>query len=268
MALIIAEIGENHCGDMEIAKRLIETASEAGCDYAKFQLYDAEETSLDDPEREWFKKVQLDHEKLLILTEYCRKMKIRPLCTPWDARKAEATFKVGIEDMKIASFHIVDEELLRYVNKRAKKVFLSTGMASINEIEKAFGLLDNVELYLLHCVSEYPLPPEHVNLRVMDVLRDLFGHRAKIGYSDHTTDTLAPIAAVARGAEVVEKHITLDKKLEGTDHILSADPSELKEMVRQIRIVEKILGNAEKKLTAQERKNQTFLRKRFSYGKR
>ena len=268
MVIIIAEIGENHCGDMKIAKELIDVAADAGCDYAKFQLYDAQDTSLDDPEREWFEKVQLDQDKLSMLAEHCHKKGIKPLCAPWDKRKAEIIFRVGIEDMKIASFHIVDKELLKFVNGKAKKVFMSTGMSDFDEIKEAVKLLSGTDLYLLHCVSEYPLPYEHVNLKVMDTLRSHFGNKVKPGYSDHTIGIFAPIAAAARGAEVIEKHITLDKNMSGTDHILSADPKELKEIVNGVRQVEKMLGAPEKILTSEEKKNQQFLRQRFSYGKK
>ena len=121
-------------------------------------------------------------------------------------------------------------------------------------------------LYLLHCVSEYPLPPEHANLRVMDTLRATFGHRATIGYSDHTIGIVAAVAAVAMGADVIEKHITLDKRLPGTDHVLSADPDELAEMVRQIRLVETLRGAPQKRLTSEEAKVQSFMRRRFSHA--
>lgn len=267
MVTIIAEIGENHCGDMKLSKKLIDVASDAGCDYAKFQLYDASDASQQDPEREWFEKVQLDYDKLSMLVDYCHKIGIKPLCTPWDKEKAKIIFNTGIEDMKIASFHIIDNDLLEYVNARAKKVFMSTGMSELAEINQAVDILDRVELYLLHCVSEYPLSLENVNLRVIDTLKNLFSKKAKIGYSDHTIGIIAPIAAVARGAEVIEKHITLNKNLPGTDHILSADPDKLKTMVEQIRYIEKILGTPDKKLTELEKKNQKFLRGRFSYAK-
>ena len=265
MAIIIAEIGENHCGDMNLAKELIDVASEAGCDYAKFQMYDAKDTSIDDLEREWFEKVQLTREKLADLFEHCKKMNIKPLCTPWDKQKAEIIFDLGVEDMKIASFHIIDIKMLEFINSRANRVFLSTGMADISEIKQAVNVLSSVDLYLLHCVSEYPLPYENVNIKVMDLIRDLFGSKCKIGYSDHTISILAPIVAVARGAEVIEKHITMDKQMEGTDHILSADPKELVKMVRDIRDVEKILGTGKKILTVEEQKNKAFLRGRFSF---
>lgn len=267
MTIVIAEAGENHCGDWDMARRLIDVAAAAGADYVKFQLYDAEKVATDDPEKDWFQRVQVPHDVFADLVKYAGRAGIAPLCTPWDVEKAEAIFATGIADMKIASFHIVQHDLLRYVNRRARRVFVSTGMASVDEIDGAVALLDKVEdLYVLHCVSEYPLDPARVNLRVMDLLRERYGSRAQIGYSDHTIGIVAAVASVARGAAVVEKHITLDKTLEGTDHVLSADPAELTEMVRQIRTVERMLGDGKKVLTPGEAENQKFLRGRFAHG--
>lgn len=264
--IIIAEAGENHCGDMEMAHRLIEVAAKAGADFVKFQLYDAAKVANDDPERDWFKKVQVSDAQFMDLVRHARKHDILPLCTPWAIDKAELIFSAGIDAMKIASFHTVDMELLRYVNERAVTVFISTGMTSLQETDRAVEALGRVKnLYVLHCVSEYPLPPEHVNLRVMDTLRERYGRRARIGYSDHTTGIFAPVMSVAHGAEVIEKHITLSHHLPGTDHVLSADPDELMELVRQIRAVETLLGRDEKMLTAVESQLQETMRNRFRH---
>ncbi len=266
MAIVIAEAGENHCGNWEVARELVRVAADAGADYVKFQLYDAADVAMDDPERDWFQRVQLPRSTLKELAVLADELDIEPLCTPWDVDKAAQIFEVGIRDMKIASFHIVDEELLRFVNRRARRVFLSTGMSSLDELDAAVGMLRDVrELYVLHCVSEYPLPVEHVNLAVMDLLKRRYGRRARVGYSDHTVGILAPVAAVARGADVVEKHITVDKQLEGTDHVLSADPHELRDMVAQIRLVEQMIGDGEKRLTPVEVANRQFLRNRFRH---
>lgn len=266
MALVIAEAGENHCGSMEAAVKLIEVAARAGADYVKFQLYDAAKATLDDPEKAWFERVAVSDTQFEMLAACAARNGIRMLATPWEIAKAELIFRSGIDEVKIASFHTVDLALLDYVNRHARAVFLSSGMTSLEELARAVAALDQVpNLYLLHCVSEYPLPIERVNLRVMDTLRERYGGRAKIGYSDHTIGILAPVAAVARGAEIVEKHITLDKAAEGTDHILSADPADLAEMIRQIRAVEAMLGRPEKHLTELETQNQRFLRERFTY---
>lgn len=266
MTVIIAEAGENHCGDMDLARQLIDMSARAGADYVKFQLYDASKTALDDPERGWFHDVQITDDKWFALADYAQKAGIEPLATPWDAEKAESIFRCGLDSVKIASFHITDMELLSYVNKRARRVFMSTGMASLDEIDRAFDALAGVEdLFILHCVSEYPLPYENVNLRVLDTLKERYGHRARIGYSDHTLTIHTAVAAVARGAEAIEEHITLDKGMEGTDHIFSADPLEFPELVRQIRLMETILGSAEKKLTSAEADLQGFMRTRFRH---
>jgi len=265
MCLIISEIGENHLGDMKTAQRLIDMSKNAGVDYVKFQYYSAKNCADNDLEKEWFAKVELDMDKLKCLYKYSVRKDIKFLCTPWDAEKAEDLFSLGLKDMKIASFHITDKEMLRLVNKRADKVFMSTGMSYLDEIDEAVSMLKKTSLYLLHCVSEYPLPEENVNLKVMDSLRERY--KCKVGYSDHTLGLLAPLAAVARGADVIEKHVTLSKTSFGTDHILSADPAELRILVEYSRKIESMLGSGRKSLTAGEKKNQSFLRNRFSYNK-
>lgn len=265
MCLIIAEAGENHLGDMELAKKMIELSKTSGADYVKFQYYNADNCSNDDPEKEWFKKVQLDIDKVRYLYNYATQSGVNFLCTPWDADKADELFSLGIMDMKIASFHITDIEMLKLINERGRRVFMSTGMSSIEEIDTSVKLLNKVDLHLLHCVSEYPLPEENVNLKIMDFLRRRYG--CKVGYSDHTLGILAPLTAVARGADVIEKHITMSKTYFGTDHILSSDPAELKLLVEYTRRIEVILGKKEKRMTEKEIKAQQFLRNRFSYFK-
>ena len=265
MCTIIAEIGENHLGNMEIAFQLIDLSKDAGVDYVKFQHYDSANCSDTDPEKDWFKKVELDIAKLESLYKYTIKKGLKFLCTPWDAEKAEGLFSLGLIDMKIASFHITDHEMLELIDKKAEKVFLSTGMSTLQEIDAAVKMLGNVDLYILHCVSEYPLAENHANLKIMDLLKDRYN--CKVGYSDHTMGIIAPLAAVARGAQVIEKHITLSKTSFGTDHILSADPIELKLLVEITRRTEEILGSREKRMTQEEANNQEFLRSRFSHNK-
>lgn len=266
MTVIIAEAGENHCGDMDMARRLIDISARAGADYVKFQMYDAARVADNDEEKEWFERVQLPEKEWLELAQYSRDISISPLCTPWAVNNAESIFKAGIDAIKIASFHTADLELLSYVNQHAKTVFLSTGMSTMDDIDAAVASLENIEdLYLLHCVSEYPLVPSRVNLRVIDTLKERFGRRAKIGYSDHTIGITAAVAAVARGAEAIEEHVTLGHDMPGTDHILSADPAELESMVKQIRDLEILLGSPEKKMTAMEAENQAFMRNRFRH---
>lgn len=250
-----------------MARRLVEVAARAGADYVKFQFYDANDVAENDPEREWFFRVQLPHDVWREVAVLAMREGITPLCTPWGIDKAKAIHAVTPQAIKIASFHITDKELLDYVNGHFETVFMSTGMAEIAELERAVSWLGKVKnLYVLHCVSDYPLASENANLRVMETLRGKFSHRAKIGYSDHTIGIFTAVIAVAMGAEVIEKHITLDKNLEGTDHVLSADPAELAEMIRQIRAVETLMGNPEKRMTLSEVRMQQFMRKRFSHG--
>ncbi|MDD5656546.1 MAG: N-acetylneuraminate synthase family protein [Elusimicrobia bacterium] len=251
---------------MGLAQRLIDTARDAGADYVKFQYYAAQDCSDDDPEKEWFGRVQLDRVKLERLMGHCRKRGIEFLCTAWDEDKARDLFDLGCRDLKLASFHIANHALLRLANARARRIFLSTGMSAVADIDAAVRLVDRAELYLLHCVSEYPLPEERVSLKTMDWLRRRYG--CKVGYSDHTLGLLAPLAAVARGADVVEKHITMSKTAPGTDHILSADPAELHMLVAFARRLTSMLGEETKIMTEGERKNQLFLRQRFSHGRK
>lgn len=260
--IVISEIGENHLGDIEIAKKMIHKSKDAGADFAKFQLYNPERTSMDDPERDWFFKVALSRGDVAELVKTCREVGIKPLFTCWDAIRAEWCLEEGITEIKLASFHIADLELLNFIRKNFKTVFLSTGMSTIDDVKKAVEILNVERLFLLHCVSDYPLQYENVNLRVMETLRNFSEY---IGYSDHTMGITAILAAVAMGARVIEKHFTLSKDLPGTDHVFSATPEEFAIMVREIRKIETIIGIPVKTLTSFESENQTFLRTRFKH---
>lgn len=263
--IIISEIGENHLGNMDIAKKMIALSKDAGADYAKFQLYDANKTRTDDPERDWFFKVALSKDQMADLTRECRSLGIGALFTCWDTERAQWCVDEGIEEMKLASFHISDKGLLEFAGRNFKSIFLSTGMSTLDDIKNAVKALNKVnKLYLLHCVSDYPAKDEDIDLKVMDTLRQFSRY---VGYSDHTLGTTAILAAVARGADVVEKHFTLSKDMPGTDHIFSADPAEFKYMVKEIRKIEKMLGSGKKQMTHTENKNRSFLRNRFSYQK-
>jgi len=260
---IISEIGENHLGDMNIAKKMIQLSKEAGADYAKFQLYDPDRIHKDDPERDWFFRVALPRDRMSELVKECNAVGIKPLFTSWDTTRAQWCLDEGILEIKLASFHISDKTLLEFINERFKTVYLSTGMSTIEDIKNAVSLLNRVDtLYLLHCVSDYPARYEDINLKAMDLLRRFSQH---VGYSDHTMDRTAILAAVAKGAEVVEAHFTLSKDMPGTDHIFSVTPDEFKNMVSEIRKIEKILGTGEKVMTSSESENQKFLRERFTY---
>lgn len=284
--LIIAEIGECFNGDLNIAERLIFEAKEAGCDIVKFQTLDNESISDDDPERDWFLRVALDPEKVNYLTRCAEKHNIDILFTPDNIKTAYWILDAGCKDVKIASSIVTDKEYVEFINANFGRVFLSTGMCSLDEVNEAIDCLkDARELYIMHCVSEYPtgplleqqglkaLAPEDVRLNMMRMLLTLFP-QFKIGYSDHTDGILAPVAAVAMGAQVIEKHITLDRRTPvenfrqgkeylGTDHVLSIEPAELKEMVRQIREVEKMAGPWKWQRSEGEIILRDFLRGRF-----
>ena len=262
--IIIAEMGENHIGDMELAKRMIAEAAAAGVDIVKFQSYLASEVADNDPEKEWFKKVQLSDEVHYELKEYAEKHGIEFLSSAFSINRAKLLCEgLGLRKIKIASSELLNLPLLDYVNERAETVFLSTGMATLEEIKEALEHLNKVKTcYIMHCVTQYPTKPEDVNLRAIVTLKTTFPEY-HIGYSDHTIGIQAALTAVALGAEVIEKHFTRDKSLPGTDHILSADPNELRELVKKIEEVEILRGSYIKKPTEEEKKIKSLVRSRF-----
>lgn len=287
LTVIIAEVGECFNGQMSSARKLIHAAKAAGCDIVKFQTLDAANIAAVDPEREWFEKISLDPGKIRVLIEAARKEKIEILFTPENIKTCLWLVDAGLTSVKIASSCVNNLELIRYINRHFRKVFISTGMASLREVSLAVSRLNKVRnLTILHCISEYPTGPlleqrglralasENVRMNMMKMLQERFPRYA-IGYSDHTGGILAPLVAVAMGARVIEKHITLDRKTPvdnfrngcaylGTDHILSLEPDELKLMVRQIREVETMFGPKKWERTPGEKILRQFLRTRFS----
>lgn len=285
--LIIAEIGECFNGDIEVANKLIFEAKDASCDIVKFQTLDYENISEDDPEKNWFKKIALTPEKIEILISFANEADIEILFTPENVKTAKWILDTGLKSVKIASSTIADKELIKFISENFQTVFMSTGMASLNEIHEDVNALAGVNnLWLMHCISEYPtgpllaqkglkaLDPEDAHLNMMKMLIERFPH-LKVGYSDHTDGILAPVVAVAAGAKVIEKHITLDKRTPimnyekdgeylGTDHVLSIEPQDLKEMVRQIRETEKMFGEWKWDRTEGEKILIEFLRGRFA----
>jgi N,N'-diacetyllegionaminate synthase len=287
--IIIAEIGECWNGDDASAGHLIEVAASAGCDYAKFQMLDRNGIAPDDPERDWFLKLALDESRLRKFQQHAHACGIGFLVTPENAAQVPLVAGLPCEAVKIASSCLIDDELLRAVDGRFRRVFLSTGLAELSEVDHAVGLLGSVEeLFLLHCVAEYPtgvlleerglkaLDDADVRLAMMSILAERYP-QARAGYSDHTVGLAAPLAAVAAGAAVIEKHITLDRRtparnfLEGgpylgTDHVLSLEPDELRAMVEGIRHVERILGERTWERSAGELRLRSFLRERFRWS--
>lgn len=286
-ATVIAEVGECFNGNLDIAFQMIEEAGNAGCDIVKFQLLDMEEVSADDPEYGWFSKLNLPPEKMQRLICCADKNQIGILFTPVSVKTAEYMYQSGLRNVKIASSFIRKKELISYINENFDKVYISTGMADLNEIEAVMDELQKPkEKILLHCISEYPTGPllERRGLKALDekdarlcmmmILKSLYPS-VKVGYSDHTDDIWAPITAAAMGADVIEKHITLDRETPiahfyngaeymGTDHVLSIEPVQLRKMVEGIRRVEKIKGSWKWERSEGEKILRSFLRSRYS----
>lgn len=263
--IVIAEVGENHLGDIEIAKKLIKKAAKAGADYVKFQSYTPEVFRKNDPEYKWFKKVSLSNNDHFTLKKCADDCGIRFLSSPFSLERVKFLCEeLGLREIKIASGIMLNFPVLDYVNKHAETVFLATGMATVEEIKIALSHLNKAKkCYILHCVTQYPCKDVEANLLAIRYLQKEFP-AFEIGYSDHTIGYLASILAVALGAKVIEKHYTFDKKAkEGTDHILSIEPDELKEMVRAIRETELLLGIEKKEPTLSEKSIKEFVRNRF-----
>ena len=265
--IIVAEIGENHMGDMERAMKMIAEAAKAGVDMVKFQSYLASEVADTDPEKEWFAKVQLSDEAHYELKECAEQHGVEFLSSPFSLNRAKLLCEgLGLKKIKIASSELLNFPLLDYINQHAETVFVSTGMATLEEIKLSLAHLNKAKTcYLMHCVTQYPAKPENANLNVITTLKTEFPQH-HMGCSDHTIGIQAALTAVALGAEVIEKHFTLHKSLPGTDHILSADPDELRRLVTGIREVETLLGSYHKKPTDDEAKIKPSVRSRFAKG--
>ncbi len=262
---VIAEIGENHIGDWDRARAMIVAAARAGADIVKFQSYRGCDVADDDPEKAWFARVELPDALHLELRELSSRCGVQFLSTPFTAERAQLLCeRLGLRAIKIASSELLNWPLLDYVNAHAETVYLSTGMATLEEIREALSHLDRVaRVMILHCVTQYPTRDEDANLLAIETLREAFPGYS-IGYSDHTMGLLASVAAVALGASVIEKHFTMDKTLPGTDHILSVDPAELATLVRWIRQTERLLGRASKAPTPAELAIRDVVRRRFA----
>ena len=278
--IIIAEAGVNHNGNIETAKRLIDVASDAGVDYVKFQTfktnkivtkqakrayYQNENTKNLDTQYEMLKKLELNEDAHHILIKYCNDKGIKFLSTGFDLDSLEFLHKIGIRIAKIPSGEITNYPYLEKVAKLFSEVIMSTGMSDMNDINKAlavllkFGVIKE-NITILHCNTEYPTPMSEVNLKAMLHIQKELG--IKIGYSDHTLGIEVPIAAVALGAILIEKHFTLDRSLPGPDHRASLEPNELKHMVKSIRNTEKALdGSGIKEPSKSEIKNKSIIRK-------
>ena len=265
---IIAEAGVNHNGDVALAKKLIDAAVEAGADAVKFQTFKAEKivtstaekadyqkntTGAGESQYEMIKKLELSETDFQDLSNYAREAGIIFLSTPFDEESADLLDQIGVPAFKIPSGEITNFPLLKKIAQKSKPIILSTGMATLGEVEEALNYLKKhgaEEITLLHCTTSYPAPVKSVNLRAMETLRCAF--QVPVGYSDHTEGITIPIAAAAMGACVIEKHFTLDRTLPGPDHRASLEPPELAAMVKAVRDVDLARGNGIKGPTEDE----------------
>jgi N,N'-diacetyllegionaminate synthase len=277
--LVIAEAGVNHNGSLETAKQLVNVASKAGADMVKFQTFSADRlvtisankaeyqnqtTDASESQHAMIQKLELTRETHEELIAYCKKCSIEFFSTGFDIQSIDFLFELGLNQFKIPSGEITNLPYLRHIGKLGKPVILSTGMATLGEIEEALEVLETFgttrkQITVLHCNTEYPTPMGDVNLKAMLAIRDAFG--VAVGYSDHTLGIEVSVAAVALGATVIEKHFTLDRNLPGPDHKASLEPEELKAMVQAIRNIEKALGDGIKRPSASETKNKPIARK-------
>ena len=277
--LIIAEAGVNHNGDLDLAKQLINAAADAGADLVKFQTFNAnrqvmhtakkadyqtQTTSSTESQHAMLRRLELTEEMHHQLIAHCLTQNIGFLSTGFDIESVDLLVSLGQECFKIPSGEITNLPYLRHIGQLGKTVILSTGMATLGEIEAAIEVLEQTgtpraKVTVLHCTTEYPTPMNEVNLRAMQSIHAAFD--VAVGYSDHTEGIEIAIAAVAMGASVIEKHFTLDRTFPGPDHQASLEPAELKAMVTAIRNIEIALGDGIKRLTPSEARNKTVGRK-------
>ena len=275
---IIAEAGVNHNGSLELARRLVDAAVEAGVDAVKFQTwktelivtraakqaeYQIDNTGIVESQFDMLKKLELSYDSFRELKAYCDEKCITFMSTPDEVESAK--FLSELQDIfKIGSGELTNLPYLRFIGKLGKSLIVSSGMATLGEIEGALDALTQAgtpkeKITVLHATTDYPCPMDEVNLRAMQTIRNAFS--VNVGYSDHTEGIEVPIAAVAMGASVIEKHFTLDRNMEGPDHKASLEPDELKAMVRSIRNIEQTFGDAIKRPSKSEVKNIAIVRK-------
>ena len=277
--IIIAEAGVNHNGSIELAKKLIDVAAEAGVDFVKFQTFKAgtlvtqaadkaeyqkEITNTNESQFEMINKLELDRNAHETLIDYCKIKNIQFLSTAFDHDSIDLLDELNIPLFKIPSGEITNLPYLRHIGKMGKPIIMSTGMSTLDEVHNALNILiesgvEKEQITILHCNTEYPTPMKDVNLKAMLTIKDELG--VNIGYSDHTLGIEVAISAVAMGATVIEKHFTLDRNMSGPDHAASLEPEELKAMVAAIRNIEKAMGGGEKKPSSSEIKNIPIARK-------
>jgi len=262
-SLFIAEAGINHNGDIKLAKKLVKTAKECGADAVKFQTFSAEDLiSHKSKYFRLFKKLELKDNDFAELSDYAKKQNILFLSTPFSNRAVNLLTKLKVPAFKIASGDLTNLPLIEYASSKLKPIILSTGMSDLNEIQdaiKSIKKMKNNKIILMHSVSSYPTPHNETNLKVIEKFKAKFPF--PVGYSDNGSDTLVPVIAVAMGAKIIEKHFTINKKLEGPDHKLSANPSELKNIIQKIRKTEEMMGDGKKKCQPSELQNRVNARR-------
>lgn len=278
-AIIIAEAGVNHNGNLKLAYKLIDAAVYAGADYVKFQTgipelsisknakkakYQIKNTNNKENQLDMVKKITLPLSDFRKLKKYSNKRKIKFLSTPFDEISVSYLNKLRMDFIKIPSGEITNYPFIKCIARLKKKIILSTGMSNLDEIKKTLKILTffgtrKKNITILQCNTEYPTPYEDVNLRAMITIKNFF--KTNVGLSDHSLGIEAPLAAAALGAKVIEKHLTLNKKMKGPDHSSSLEPDEFKLMVKSIRNVEKCLGNGKKIPSSSEKKNINIARK-------
>lgn len=274
---IIAEAGVNHNGDIAIARKLVDAAVLAGADAVKFQTFKAESLVCKDAPKadyqmtttehvesqfDMLKKLELTPDMHQSLIEYCAQKGIMFLSTPFDIDSIHYLIDCGMNILKVPSGEITNYPYLREIGKTGKKVIISSGMSTLEEVREAVNVLRNHgsgEITVLHCNTEYPTPYQDVNLQAMVTIRNELG--VAVGYSDHTQGIEVPIAAAALGASVIEKHFTVDRNMEGPDHRASLEPKELRAMIKAIRNIEQAMGDGCKAPSASEEKNIDVVRK-------
>jgi N,N'-diacetyllegionaminate synthase len=277
--LIVAEAGVNHNGDLALARQLVEVATRAGADHVKFQTfradalatraagkadYQIQATGADESQRDMLKRLEMSRDMHEHLIEHCRALGIGFLSTGFDIADVSMLAELGQTLFKIPSGEITNLPLLQYVGRLGRPVILSTGMATLGEVEAAIAALESAgtardRVTVLHCTTDYPAAMPDVNLRAMQSMAKAFG--VAVGYSDHTLGTEVALAAVAMGASVIEKHFTLDRNLPGPDHRASLEPDELVAMVRAIRNLEAALGDGVKRPNAAELRHAALVRR-------
>lgn len=283
--IIIAEAGVNHNGDFELAKKLVDAAADAKADYVKFQTFKADKLVSKDAQKAGYqiknindgdnsqyamlKKLELPDDWHYKLLEYCESKGIKFLSTGFDEDSVDFLDNLGITIFKIPSGEITNKRYLQHIARKNKEIIISTGMADLAEIKEAVTIMVDAgtprdKIAVLHCNTEYPTPMNDVNLKAMNNIGKELG--VTIGYSDHTLGIEVPIAAVALGAKIIEKHFTTDRSLPGPDHLASLEPEELKAMISAIRNIElAVSGNGHKEPSESERKNIDIVRKSLHY---